>query len=146
MRGLSRPALIGELTRRARRLPLRMRLTLVFAGVMAVVLAALGLFLYFHSEGHGWPSGHASSTVALYGALLLIALASGRPASPPARASLIAAVIRLLALIGVSRVVLGVHYPTDVIGGLLLAGPWLAALGRYLGPPAAPRPRAPVRP
>ena len=33
-----------------RRLPVRLRLTLVYAGVMAVILSGLGVFLYFHFE------------------------------------------------------------------------------------------------
>jgi heavy metal sensor kinase len=37
----------GDLIRRLRRLPIRWRLTLMFAGVMAVLLAALIAFLYF---------------------------------------------------------------------------------------------------
>ena len=39
-----------RLNRRLRRLPVRLRLTLVFAGVMAVLLGGLGLFLYSRFE------------------------------------------------------------------------------------------------
>ncbi len=37
-----------RLTARARRIPIRLKLTLVFSGAMALVLSALGLFLYLH--------------------------------------------------------------------------------------------------
>jgi undecaprenyl-diphosphatase len=83
--------------------------------------------------GPSFPSGHAASTTALYGALLLIALRSGRFRGNPRR-GLIAVVVVLLALIGLSRVVLGVHYPTDVLAGWLLASAWLALLAHTLPP------------
>jgi membrane-associated phospholipid phosphatase len=34
----------------------------------------------------------------------------------------------LVTLIGASRLVLGVHYPADVLGGLLLGGAWMSIL------------------
>ena len=42
------PYTISDLVRPLRRLPIRWRLTLAFAGVMAILLAALIAFLYFH--------------------------------------------------------------------------------------------------
>jgi undecaprenyl-diphosphatase len=92
-----------------------------------------------HAAGPSWPSGHASSSAALYGGLLLIAL-SMRPESgrrgPRTAAILVAA---LLGLIGLSRVYLGVHYLTDVAAAWLLAGAWLAVLERTVGhgPPSS---------
>jgi two-component system OmpR family sensor kinase len=41
---------VRRLNRRLRRIPVRLRLALVFVGVMAVLLTGLGLFLYFHFE------------------------------------------------------------------------------------------------
>jgi undecaprenyl-diphosphatase len=37
-----------------------------------------------------------------------------------------AAVVALAALLGLSRVYLGYHYPSDVVAGWALAGAWLA--------------------
>jgi undecaprenyl-diphosphatase len=39
-----------------------------------------------------------------------------------------AAAAVLIALIGFSRIYLGVHYPTDVIGGYIAAFMWVAAV------------------
>jgi undecaprenyl-diphosphatase len=64
---------------------------------------------------YSFPSGHAMSAVGIYGvvAAALIAL------YPRARRPVIAAAIALIALIGLSRIYLGVHWPSDVIGGFL---------------------------
>lgn len=65
--------------------------------------------------GYSFPSGHAMSAVGIYGviAAALIAL------YPRARRPVIAAAITLIAMIGLSRIYLGVHWPSDVIGGFL---------------------------
>ena len=90
------------------------------------------------ASGPSFPSGHAASTTALYGALLLIALSLPPFRTGGMRRALIGAVVVMLALVGLSRVVLGVHYPTDVIAGWLLPAAWLALVwGTLLAP--APR-------
>jgi undecaprenyl-diphosphatase len=38
----------------------------------------------------------------------------------------------LALLIGFSRIYLGVHYPSDLLGGYLLATCWAAAVGTFL--------------
>jgi undecaprenyl-diphosphatase len=65
--------------------------------------------------GYSFPSGHAMSAVGIYGviAAALIAL------YPQARRPVIAAAIALIAMIGLSRIYLGVHWPSDVVGGFL---------------------------
>jgi membrane-associated phospholipid phosphatase len=72
------------------------------------------------AEGYGLPSGHAQLGVVVWG---LIAWGRGQ------RAGWWAAAVVVL-LIGLSRVYLGVHFPTDVLGGWLVGG---AILGLYLG-------------
>lgn len=75
-----------------------------------------------HAGGASFPSGHAFGATVLYGALLVLAL----PGLRAGRRTLVVALVSVLvALIGASRVVLGVHYPSDVVAGWLLGLAWL---------------------
>ncbi len=80
-------------------------------------------------SSYSWPSGHAASSIALYGALAVLAL---RRAPPPARPAIVAGLLALLAVIGATRVYLGVHYPTDVAAGWVFGGAWLLGVVRLL--------------
>jgi len=70
--------------------------------------------------GFSFPSGHALNSTVTYGLIALLAWRSGLPAR--ARCVVMAALVALIILVGLSRVGLGVHYPSDVLGG------WLAGL------------------
>jgi undecaprenyl-diphosphatase len=89
------------------------------------------------AHGTSWPSGHASSSVALYGGLLLIVssaqLNGGLERARQARVAATYLTTALLILIGFSRVYLGVHYPTDVLAAWLLVAGWLTVLERTVG-------------
>jgi undecaprenyl-diphosphatase len=99
-----------------------------------------------HLDGAGWwsfPSGHAmESTVVLgLGVLLLTETMTSRAAIRWIRGLGIA----VIAAIGLSRVYLGVHYPSDVLGGWLAGGAWVVgavtffSAGRAeLHPPSPP--------
>ncbi len=76
--------------------------------------------------GAAFPSGHAAQSVACYAALAWVVTGLTRSRSIRAGAWSIAAVIALG--VGWSRVYLGVHWPSDVVGGWSLAGAWLALL------------------
>lgn len=67
---------------------------------------------------YSFPSGHAMAASALYLTLALLAAGAERRAGP--RRLLIASGILVVLLVAWSRVYLGVHYLTDVMGGLLL--------------------------
>ncbi|HAE95147.1 MAG TPA: hypothetical protein DCG65_11335 [Hyphomonas atlantica] len=75
--------------------------------------------LYGGVESFSFPSGHATNSALIYGALALLSLAVFRKL--PGR--LIAAAFALLAImIALSRVYLGAHWPSDTLAGLGLAG------------------------
>jgi membrane-associated phospholipid phosphatase len=74
-------------------------------------------------QSYSFPSGHAFGTVLLYG--LLAYLASRHLAAVIAGLT-VALLFALIFVIGISRVYLGTHYPSDVLAGWLLGGASLA--------------------
>jgi Membrane-associated phospholipid phosphatase len=71
---------------------------------------------------YSFPSGHSMNSLVFYAALaLIVAVLWGRRAG---LASLVLA-IALALLIGTSRIYLGYHYFTDVVGGFLAGAAWL---------------------
>lgn len=74
-------------------------------------------------DGHAWPSGHAATSVLALG--LLVALLWPGLGTAARRVAVAAAAVLALA-IGLSRVYLGVHWPTDVVGGWLFGVVWLS--------------------
>jgi undecaprenyl-diphosphatase len=76
--------------------------------------------------GYSFPSGHAMASMAVYGALGYLALAAGGSRRTRSYAALAAVV--LIALIGFSRLYLGAHFPSDVLGGWCAALAWVAFL------------------
>lgn len=86
-------------------------------------------------DSPSFPSGHAAQSAAI---LLVLALVLTRRRSTRAAALVVA--VGLALGIGLTRVYLGVHYPSDVLAGWLLGGLWAAATVRLLG---AAEPRRP---
>ena len=75
---------------------------------------------------YSFPSGHALSSFCFYG--VLAGLCCARIQSRAARILIWIATSFLVAGIGLSRIYLGVHYPTDVIAGYLAGAIWVSAL------------------
>lgn len=70
-----------------------------------------------------FPSGHASGSIAVYGAIALLAARAVQRWR--ARVLVGGAVLALVSLIGFSRLVLGVHYFSDVLAGFCSGFAWL---------------------
>src|SRR5262245_839614 len=75
-----------------------------------------------HAPGNSFPSGHSLGSIVCYGALFLVFL----PAFRGRRRTLHAIItVALVVMIGISRILLGVHFITDVIGGWAIGIAWL---------------------
>jgi membrane-associated phospholipid phosphatase len=75
--------------------------------------------------GFSFPSGHAA-LAAFYGTLAYLLIRALRPEALKVFVGSVAAL--LVVAIGVSRVYLGVHYPTDVLAGWTLGVFWLVVI------------------
>ncbi|MEV6601020.1 phosphatase PAP2 family protein [Actinoplanes sp. NPDC051346] len=120
---------IWLLRRHARRLALWVVTTMAVGGVLGAVLKLLVgrhrpdlLEPVARAAGFSFPSGHALNATLAAGVFVLVLLPVVRH-----RWILWAGAIVVAVLTGVSRVVLGVHYTSDVIAGWLLGVALLAA-------------------
>ena len=75
-----------------------------------------------------FPSGHATSSMIFYLTLALVLTAGTRWQRPAAVGAIL-----LSLLIGTSRVMLGVHWPSDVIGGWAFGMLWVMLTLRLAG-------------
>jgi undecaprenyl-diphosphatase len=75
-----------------------------------------------HGAGNSFPSGHSLGSIVCYGAVLLVFLPAARGRW---RTAFITVVVTVVALIGISRVLLGVHYLSDVVGAWAVGITWL---------------------
>ena len=79
-----------------------------------------------------FPSGHAAGSMIVYLTIALVLTADGRW-----RAAAVTAALLVTFGVGLSRMMLGVHWPTDVVGGwafglmwVLIALPWVERFSR----------------
>ncbi|MDB5215096.1 MAG: phosphoesterase [Myxococcaceae bacterium] len=106
----------------------------IAVGALGGLTAELGIKRFFRRQrptllGHleevtstSFPSGHATAAASIY--LTLAFVASRSPRLRAHRAALLTAAAVAATSVGVSRVYLGVHWPTDVLSGLALGTAW----------------------
>lgn len=80
--------------------------------------------------GYSFPSGHSMAAFTMYGILTYLLW---KNLSTPTRRNLVVITFSVIILcIGLSRIYLGVHYPSDVFGGYLASCSWLMfSIGIY---------------
>jgi undecaprenyl-diphosphatase len=78
------------------------------------------------ANGFAFPSGHATSAVVFFGLLAWLVCRRLRHPLPRGAAVTLAAIV--IGLIGLSRIYLGAHWPSDVLGGYAFGGLLLIAL------------------
>jgi len=96
-----------------------------------------------HADSASFPSGHALTSLVAAGVLLILLLPHR---SRRRRALLITAAALLVAAVGFSRLLLGVHYPSDILGSWLIGTALLLILAGVFHRSLAGHPTAPTSP
>jgi undecaprenyl-diphosphatase len=121
------------LARKGRRWSAAVMLTVVAAGT-SVLVDAIKLLttatrpdvadLLTAAPGYAFPSGHSAQATAAYGAIAY--LLTGRLRRWGQRVTVWAIAVLVITLVGFSRLYLGAHWLTDVLGGFTLGAAWTA--------------------
>lgn len=82
------------------------------------------LFRVVQETGYSFPSGHALATMCFYGMVAFLIMRN--ISSWRGRLIVMTVAVILSVAIGISRIYLGVHYPTDVVAGYATGSMWLA--------------------
>lgn len=119
-----------------------------YYGLKLLILSSLGSYLlniglkfifnrsrpfdYFLVEqgGLSYPSGHSMVTMAFYMTIVYLLEKSIRDRGKGSTLKIIA--ILMIGLMGLSRLYLGVHWPTDIIGGYLIGYVFYYIITRYI--------------
>lgn len=78
-------------------------------------------------SSYSFPSGHAFGALCFYG--VLAAIFATRARARAAKWCIWTIAVILIGMIGLSRIYLGVHYPSDVIAGYCAGAVWVGAIG-----------------
>jgi len=125
-------AVVSLLIRRERRLAIFLVVTTLSGGLLNGTVKtlvdrprpSLDGCLLGSARGLSFPSGHAMGTTICYGALLLVGLSFLHRRY---RRPLVGGYAGWLAVMALSRMTLGMHYLSDVLGGIALGLAWLVA-------------------
>lgn len=111
----------------------------VWAGLMLLAPLAESTFKLLigrprpFDPSFGFPSGHATAAAAFFGAVIYLA----GSLRPPTRTAVRALAALAILLVGLSRVILRAHWPSDVIGGIALGLALASAAALLARPPRA---------
>ena len=99
------------------------------SGVLASIMIVSLKYIYqrprplithlVHASGYSFPSGHSLGTFMILGAIAIVL--TQRLEKKESQAAVFAISGLLIALVGLSRIYVGVHFPTDVLAGFTLA-------------------------
>lgn len=116
----------------------KQKITALWLAVNMALISGIGnhlLKLFFHrarptllphmvtEHSFSFPSGHATASTLLYGTLIFVMALFFKEKKSRLIAQIIVDI--LILSIVISRVYLGVHYPSDVLAGVLLGSSWL---------------------
>ncbi|GBE14383.1 MAG TPA: phosphatase PAP2 family protein [Proteobacteria bacterium] len=95
--------------------------------------------LYHGTSAYGFPSGHTTMSVILFG---FLAILIARGLSSTLRWGLFVSVFLISFIVAISRLYLGAHWLSGVLGGFFIGASWVALLGiAYLKKPDEGMPR-----
>jgi membrane-associated phospholipid phosphatase len=126
---------------RARRRRATMFMTLAALGTLLLVSGLKLLFQRARPDiaymiqtpaSFSFPSGHALGSMGVMGSLVVVLYAMRVP-KPVCRLATLLVALFVLG-VALSRVYFGVHYPSDVIGGVLAAAAWVSGLTGWFYP------------
>ncbi|MHB1350244.1 MAG: bifunctional DedA family/phosphatase PAP2 family protein [Desulfobulbaceae bacterium] len=104
----------------------------VLGGLLAVQVLKWTIHLprpvsiYDGTSAYGFPSGHTTMSVVLYGFLAILIV---RQIAAVWRWGLVSSVVLIAFIIGLSRLYLGAHWLSDVLGGYFIGTSWGAIIG-----------------
>jgi membrane-associated phospholipid phosphatase len=135
--------------RRSRRWDLGWLTLAVIGGALAVTATIKGITDRARPDGgltdtfsSAFPSGHAVRAAAVYALVTWLVLRWTSPHRRVVRAAVVVAAVSMALVIGASRLLLGAHWATDVVGGLVLGVLWLAVCVTVTQPYRTRRPEA----
>lgn len=100
--------------------------TLLTQVIKTMLARARPFPIYSGSSVYSFPSGHATMSMVIYG---FLAVLISRELSIRGRIIAFAAIFVFIVMIAFSRLYLGVHWFSDVLGGLAFGMAWVAVLG-----------------